>query len=80
MKRITISLTDDELLDLEHHAANERRSVREMAAYLVVKNTPARPTIGGLTFVQQGIPNVFTYPPSGGTLNISGSSTTKVMN
>ncbi len=35
MKRITISLTDEEYADLEQRAQQERRTPREMAAYLV---------------------------------------------
>jgi hypothetical protein len=35
MRRITIRLTDQEYADLEQRAANERRSVREMAERLV---------------------------------------------
>lgn len=37
MKRITITLTDEEYAQLERDAEQERRTVREMAAYLVAK-------------------------------------------
>ena len=74
MKRITLSLTDDEYLNLEHYATVERRSVREMCAYLVVKNTPARPNIGGLT-IQTGTP---VWQPS--VRDLTADSTLKIMN
>lgn len=37
MRRITLSLTDEEYAELERRAAQERRTPREMAAYLVTR-------------------------------------------
>lgn len=37
MKRITLTLTDEEYAELERRAAQERRTPREMAAYLVTR-------------------------------------------
>lgn len=54
MKRITITLTDAEYAALMQHATDERRSVRDMAAYLVAKHTPALP-IPPATFTSRGI-------------------------
>lgn len=54
MKRITITLTDAEYDALEYTAQQERRSVRDMAAYLVTKHAQQRPvTMGGLTIRTQ---------------------------
>lgn len=71
MKRITISLTDEEAANLARYAAEERRSPREMTAYLVVKHTP-KPA-GNLVFQSQ--PQ--TWSPlvsSSGSLVVSGSN------
>ena len=40
MRRITLSLTDEEYAELERRAAQERRTPREMAAFLVTKSQP----------------------------------------
>lgn len=40
MRRITITLTDEEYADLERRAEQERRTPREMAAYLVSRPQP----------------------------------------
>lgn len=37
MRRITLTLTDEEYAVLEQRAAQERRTPREMAAYLVTR-------------------------------------------
>jgi hypothetical protein len=51
-KRLTITLTDEEYGDLERLALQERRSEREMAAYLIVKySKPA--TAGSLILSPQ---------------------------
>lgn len=47
MKRLTLTLSDEEFAALERHAADERRTVRDMAAYLVAKHTPALPISSG---------------------------------
>lgn len=39
-KRLTIELSDDEYATLERHAKEERRSVEQMAEYIVVKAQP----------------------------------------
>lgn len=50
MKRITIALTENEYANLEYTAQHERRTVREMAAYLTVKNCKIRPvSINGVS-------------------------------
>lgn len=66
MKRITLSLTDEEHAELERRAAQERRTPREMAAYLVTKSQPwpfapdwtYRPEIG--TFPYRPVPTITT--------------------
>lgn len=83
MPRITITLTEEEYGDLERLALAERRSVRDMAAYLVTRPRPA------VTFLPapytQPVPMPSVWPPnvicgpSDGTSDVKGPNNSYVL-
>ncbi len=77
MRRITIVLTDEEYEAIAAQAQQERRSVREQAAYLATRRTyTLGPSTGGQTVPGIWPPNVWcrssggdlAAPPSNGTM------------
>lgn len=63
MKRITLTLTDEEYAALEQQAQAERRSVRGMAAYLVTKPQGWTVRPDWTWYPHQTLPPIGTSPP-----------------
>lgn len=76
MHTITLQLTDDEYLALKRHADAERRSVEQMAEYIVAKAQPQPQAVPIYVYPQvypapqvPARPNWWYYTNSGGTVN-----------